>query len=91
MIYSQKEEAEATLYEFFKQSWHVIEGHTEFVDEWYLEEIANSLEDCYKRKIKLLLINLPPRKGKTNLISIAFPAWVWLTESRGEIYLRVVY
>jgi predicted phage terminase large subunit-like protein len=78
MIYSLKDQAEASLYEFFKQSWHVIEGHTEFVDEWYLEEIAKSLEDCYKRKIKLLLINLPPRKGKTNLISIVFPVWVWL-------------
>jgi len=78
MIYSFKDEAEASLYEFFKQSWHVIEGHTEFVDEWYLEQIAKSLEDCYHRKIKNLLINLPPRKGKTNLISIAFPVWVWL-------------
>lgn len=78
MLYSLKDEAEASLYEFFKQSWHVIEGHTDFVDEWYLEEIAKSLEDCYCRKIKNLLINLPPRKGKTNLISIAFPVWVWL-------------
>ena len=77
-MYSKKEEAEASLYEFFRQSWHIIEGHTDFVDEWYLEEISNSLEDCYNRKIKLLLINLPPRLGKTNLISVAFPVWVWL-------------
>jgi hypothetical protein len=78
MLFSDKDIAEASLYEFFKQSWHVIEGHTEFVDEWYLKEISKSLEDCYHRKIKNLLINLPPRKGKTNLISIAFPVWVWL-------------
>lgn len=43
-----------------------------------MEEIANSLQDCLKGKIQNLLINLPPRKGKTNLISIAFPAWVWI-------------
>ncbi len=42
-MYSLKQQAEASLYEFFKQSWHIIEGHTEFVDEWYLEKIANSL------------------------------------------------
>jgi len=77
-MYSLKQQAEASLYEFFRQSWHVIEGTTEFVDEWYLEKIAESLEDCHNRKIKLLLINLPPRLGKTNLISITFPIWVWL-------------
>jgi predicted phage terminase large subunit-like protein len=71
-------DAELSLYCFFKQAWHVLEGGTEFVHEWYLEEIANSLQDCLKGKIKNLLINLPPRKGKTNLISIAFPAWVWI-------------
>jgi predicted phage terminase large subunit-like protein len=78
MLYSKKEQAEASLYEFFKQSWHVLEGGTPFVDEWYLKKIADSLQDCLKGKIKSLLINLPPRKGKTNLISIAFPAWVWI-------------
>jgi predicted phage terminase large subunit-like protein len=78
MLYTAKEEAEASLYEFFKQAWHVIEGGTEFVDEWYLESIANSLEDCYYRRIKNLLINIPPRKGKSNLITIAFPTWVWI-------------
>ncbi|MFM8008319.1 MAG: hypothetical protein ACKO86_26060, partial [Dolichospermum sp.] len=36
------------------------------------------LAELMKGKIKSLLINLPPRKGKTNLISIAFPAWVWI-------------
>ena len=74
-------EAELSLYCFFKQAWHVLEGGTEFVHEWYLEEIANSLQDCLKGKIRNLLINLPPRKGKTNLISIAFPAWVWIHNS----------
>ncbi len=72
------ERAESYLYEFFKQAWHILEGGTEFVDEWYLEEIAKSLQDCVEGKIRNLLINLPPRKGKTNLISIAFPAWVWI-------------
>lgn len=78
MIYSQKEEAEATLYEFFKQSWHVIESGQDLVDEWYLEVIAEHLEAVYHRKIKNLLVNIPPRTGKTNLISVVFPVWVWI-------------
>ena len=83
--FSDKRFAEVSLYEFFKQSWHVVEGNTPYVHEWYLEEIANALEDCFYRRIKNLLINLPPRKGKSNLISIAFPAWVWLHNPQERI------
>ena len=78
--YELKERAEASLYSFFIQSWPIIEGHSKFVDEWFLEVIAEHLELVYYRKIKNLLINVPPRTGKTSLISIAFPAWVWLKD-----------
>lgn len=78
--YELKERAEASLYSFFIQSWPIIEGHSKFVDEWFLEVIAEHLELIYYRKIKNLLINVPPRVGKTNLISIAFPAWVWIKD-----------
>jgi len=83
---SNKELAEVSLYEFLRQAWSIIEGSTEFVDEWYLESIANSLQDCYNRKIKKLLVNLPPQKGKSNLISIAFPAWVWIHNPQERFY-----
>ena len=78
--YELKERAEASLYSFFIQSWPIIEGHSKFVDEWFLEVIAEHLELVYYRKIKNLLINVPPRVGKTSLISIAFPAWVWIKD-----------
>ena len=69
---------ELSLHQFFKDSWHVLEGTTEFIDSWHLKAISEHLEACYYRKIKKLLINVPPRTSKTSLISIAFPAWVWL-------------
>ncbi len=71
-------DAEASLHEFFKQAWPYIEGRMPYVDSWYIESIAKHLEAVYKRQIKKLIINVPPRTGKTNLISIAFPAWVWI-------------
>ncbi len=73
--------AENSLYEFLKQAWPVIEGKTPFIDNWHLSVIAQHLEACYRREIKNLLINVPPRTSKTSLISIAFPAWVWLQNS----------
>lgn len=71
-------EAESSLYNFLKQGWSIIEGKTPFIDGWHIQAISEHLEACYKRQIKNLLINIPPRTGKTNLISVAFPAWVWL-------------
>jgi len=70
--------AKDSLYDFLKQSWFVIEGTNNFIDCWHLKAISTHLEACYRRDIKRLLINIPPRSGKSTLISIAFPAWVWL-------------
>lgn len=85
MIFTLKERAEQSLYSFFIQAWPIIEGHSKFVDEWFLEVIAEHLELVYKREIKNLLINIPPRLGKTNLISVAFPAWVWIKDPTEKI------
>jgi len=39
--------------------------------------VANALQDVESGKIKRLIINLPPRSGKTMLVSEFFPAWYW--------------
>lgn len=70
--------AELSLYEFFKQAWPQIEGEKEFVPGKHIEVICEHLELIASRKIKKLLINLPPRFSKSTLISIVFPAWVWI-------------
>jgi predicted phage terminase large subunit-like protein len=72
-------EARINLYEFFKQAWEIVEGPTvPFVENWHIKAMCEHLEACYRREIKNLVINVPPRSGKTNLISIVFPVWVWL-------------
>lgn len=71
-------EAELSFYEFFKQAWHVIEPGVELVDGWYLQAVADHLQAAFQRDIKRLIINIPPRTNKTNLCSVAFPAWVWI-------------
>ena len=72
--------AELSLCEFLKQSWHITEGNTPFLNNWHIEAIAEHLEACYRREIRNLLINVPPRSCKTSLVSVAFPAWVWLQD-----------
>ena len=82
--------AKKSFYEFFKQSWSIIEGNTPFIDNWHLKSVAEHLESAYRREIKILVINIPPRSGKTSLISIAFPAWVWL-QNPEEKFLYASY
>jgi predicted phage terminase large subunit-like protein len=67
-----------SLHEFIKQAWPAIEGGVKFIDSWHIQAIAEHLEACYRRDIKKLLINIPPRTSKSTIVSVMFPAWVWL-------------
>jgi hypothetical protein len=82
--------AEMSLYEFLKQAWPWIEGNTPFVEGWHLKVICEHLEAVANRQIKNLLINMPPRCSKSTLVSIAFPAWVWL-QNPSERFLYASY
>lgn len=72
--------AELSLHEFLKQAWPYIEGDKEFVDGWHIQAICEHLEAVASRQIRNLLINMPPRCCKSSLVSIAFPAWVWINQ-----------
>ena len=70
--------AERSLYEFFRQSWHVTTPGVKLCDGWHLKAIAAHLEAVFAGLIRDLLILVPPRCGKTLLTSICFPAWAWI-------------
>lgn len=83
-------QAHHSLHHFLRQSWRFIEGSTLFIDNWHLQVISELLEAVCKRQIKRLLINIPPRSGKTSLISIALPAWAWIHNAE-EKFLYASY
>lgn len=83
----QKHKMENSFYEFVKGAWHIIEGGSPFLPGWHIEVIAAHLEALKKLEIKDLLINIPFRTGKSNLVSVLYCAWVWTTEP----YLRFLY
>jgi hypothetical protein len=72
--------ASASLYEFVKQSWHVVEPGIEFAPSWHIEEICEHLEALSTSEIRKLLINIPPRHSKSTIVSVMYPAWEWLTQ-----------
>lgn len=82
--------AELSLHEFLKQAWSSIEGDKPYTDGWHIQAVAEHLEAVANRQIKNLIINIPPRCSKSSLVSVAFPAWVWLHKAH-EQFLYASY
>lgn len=70
-------EAEESFYGFVKQAFSHFDPAT-FVDGWHIEAICEHLEACYRGETQNLIVNIPPRCMKTAIISVMFPAWVWI-------------
>lgn len=61
---------------FIPFAFSTIYPHKPYIHNWHIDVIAHYLERCYKREIKRLIINMPPRSLKSFCTSIAFPSWV---------------
>jgi predicted phage terminase large subunit-like protein len=72
--------AEKSFKQFVKQAWHIIEPGVPFIDGYHIDVICEHLEAVYKLQIQNLIINIPPRHMKSLLVSVFFPAWVWLND-----------
>lgn len=68
---------EQKLHNFVRHSWPVVEVQRPFVDNWHIGAICEHLEAVVLGQIKNLGINVPPSTGKSTIVSVCFPAWVW--------------
>lgn len=78
LIEHEREAGARSLYEFVKMAWHLVEPSTEFSDNWHIRLICDHLEALFERRIKRLIINVPPSCMKSLLCSVFFPAWCWI-------------
>lgn len=76
----KRELSRRSLKHFVKAAWPHMEPGVPFLDNWHIDAMCEHLTALYKRQIKRLIINVPPRTSKSSLASVAFPAWVWLTD-----------
>jgi predicted phage terminase large subunit-like protein len=67
---------EESLYEFLKAAWRYIDP-SPWKDGWHIDAIAEHLQAVVDGQIRRLIINVPPRHGKSIITSVAFPAWCW--------------
>lgn len=69
-------ESEQSLYNFLQCAWPYFESGP-FTDGWVLQAVCEALQAVTDGEIRRLIVNIPPRTGKTNIISAAWPAWTW--------------
>jgi len=89
-------DCEESLYTFLKHSWKYIDA-SPFTEGWPIEAIAEHLQAVVDGEIRRLIINIPPRMGKSSVTSCAFPAWTWAqshispTSGAGVQFLHASY
>lgn len=72
---------EDSLYLFLKNGWKHIDP-APWRDGWPIEAVAEHLQAVIDGDIKRLIINIPPRMGKSSICSVALPAWCWAQPER---------
>jgi predicted phage terminase large subunit-like protein len=74
-------DCEESLYKFLKHAWKYIDA-SPFTEGWPIEAIAEHLQAVVDGDIRRLIINIPPRMGKSSITSCAFPAWTWAQQHK---------
>jgi len=72
----ERYDLEQDLYAFTAAAWPHIDP-APFRPGWPIEAVCQHLEAVADGDIRRLIINIPPRSGKSSLCSVCFPAWVW--------------
>ncbi len=75
----------ANLSQFMRQAWNIAEPETPLVWGWFYEYLCEWLELVSSGEFKQrypdklgLIINIPPRSGKSTFASVIWPVWTWL-------------
>lgn len=84
----EKIKCENSFAEFVKAAWILVEPETPLLWNWHVDTICEYLQATYDRRIKRLIINVPPGSLKSILVSVLFPAWVW-TKDSAERFLGI--
>lgn len=64
------------LSSFAAKSFSTVNPGSELVPNWHINLICEALMACSRAEITRLIINLPPRMLKSQIVSVAWPAWL---------------
>ena len=77
-IYYDRIKCEESFAYFLEQAWPYIDPNVDFQPGWHIDAICEHMEAVMYGDIRKLIINVPPRTSKSSIVTIAFPAWVWI-------------
>lgn len=63
---------------FVAWAWPLVEPATPFAQAWHIDYVCDVLEAVTAGQLTRVVINLPPRHGKSLLVSVLWPVWEWL-------------
>lgn len=69
---------------FVKEAWKFLEPGRELTWSWHYDLLCEYLTLVRDRKIRRLILNVPPRTAKSTIATICFPCWVWTSEPKHE-------
>lgn len=68
---------EMPLRDFIRDAWKVLEPANLLSWNWHIDLMAEYLQLVSEGHIKKLNFNLPPRKLKSKIVTVLWPAWFW--------------
>jgi predicted phage terminase large subunit-like protein len=66
----------SSLAYFAQRAWRHVEPGP-LIWNWHHNLLCEYLQLVYERKLKRLIVTIPPRMTKSKLASVIFPAWCW--------------
>lgn len=72
-----RELASRSFREYVELAWPQVEPSQPFVGNWHIDSICDVLESVKLLEILRLIVNVPPGVGKSLLVSVLFPSWLW--------------
>src|SRR3977135_146099 len=76
------EKARRRFRDFIPLAWETVEPARPFLANWHIDAIADHLQAVADGQITKLVINTPPGPAKSLLVSVLWPAWMWVRDPK---------
>ena len=80
----ERAELEDDLLSFVEGAWPSLDP-SPYQPSWAIDALCENLQAVTDGQIRRLLVNFPPRMGKTLVTSVCFPAWTWARSAQSYL------
>jgi predicted phage terminase large subunit-like protein len=81
---AEKTACELSLATFYKCAWPHLDP-APYKHNWHVDATAEQAERLITGETRRLIVNQPPRTGKSSLLSVVLPLWIWIQSEKGPM------